>query len=116
MGGALVTIDPDVRGKATYWGLDPRLIQAVVNAEGGGTAIIRAVQCSIPSVQTREKAIEVLCRSCAHALCDYVKAHHAESFVAFWGARWAPRGVANDPTDLNAHWAPNVTKLWDLDL
>jgi murein DD-endopeptidase MepM/ murein hydrolase activator NlpD len=28
------------------------------------------------------------------------------------GAKWAPRGVANDPTDLNANWSWNVTKLY----
>lgn len=104
-----MTIDPDVRGVAAHFGIDARLIQAVVNAEGD---IVRAVQCSVPSVQTREKALDVLCRSAVHALSDYVKAGHATDFVEFWGARWAPQGAANDPTHLNQNWPKNVKVLW----
>jgi len=106
-----MNIDPDVRGIAAHFGLDPVLIQAVVNAEGGGQAIVRAVQCSIPSVQTREKALDVLCRSCVHALSDFMKKTAPGSFVAFWQERWAPIGAANDPQRLNGHWAKNVSQL-----
>jgi len=105
-----VRIDPDVRGVATHFGLDPALVQAVVNAEGD---ILRAVQCSLPSVQTREKALDVLCRSAVHALYDYVRTRDKEGFVQFWGSRWAPRGVANDPHDLNRNWPGNVLRLWE---
>lgn len=28
------------------------------------------------------------------------------------GEKWAPRGASNDPTDLNANWAGNVTKFY----
>ena len=45
------TIEPDVL-VARGVGLDPALLQAVVNAEGD---IVRAVQCSLPSVTTREE-------------------------------------------------------------
>ncbi len=94
---------------AAHFGLDPQLVQAVVQAEGN---IVKAVQCSLPSVTTRTQALDVLCRSCVHALSDYTKANHAADFVAFWGARWAPVGVANDPTGLNKHWPINVMQLW----
>lgn len=105
-----MTLDPDVRGIAARFGLDPTLVQAVVNAEGN---ILAAVQCSIPSVQTREKAIDVLCRSAVHALCDYLTSTGERGpFVDFWGARWAPIGAANDPKGLNANWATNVKALW----
>lgn len=104
-----MTIDDDVARIAKQFGVDAELIQAVVVSEGN---ILKAVQCSIPSVKTREKAIEVTCRSAAHAMSDYLKAHAAGAFVAFWSERWAPRGVANDPKDLNQFWPVNVLRLW----
>lgn len=107
-----MTIDPDVRGIAKQWGLDAALVQAVVNAEGGGAAIIRAVQCSIPAIQTRAQALQVLCRSITHAMSDLVRAKYAGEFVEQFGAKWAPVGVANDPTNLNTNWSGNVKKLW----
>lgn len=104
-----MTIDPDVRAIAARFGIDARLIQSVVNAEGN---IVKAVQCSIPSVTTREKALDVTCRSAVHAMSDFIQQGQSDDFVKFWAARWAPRGVANDPHDLNANWSGNVTKLW----
>lgn len=105
-----MTIDADVRGIAARFGIDARLIQAVVNAEGD---IVRAVQCSIPSVQTREKAIDVLCRSAVHAMGDFIaESDDRADFVEFWAKRWAPPGAANDPKGLNANWPKNVRKLW----
>lgn len=109
-----MTIDPDIRTTARYFGVDATLIQAVVDAEGGGDHIIRAVQCSYPTVTTREKALEVLCRTTVHALSDYVKMTTAREFVAYFGNRWAPVGADNDPTHLNANWVPNVRKLWNV--
>jgi len=44
-----MTIDPDVRGVAAHFGLDPLLVQAVVNAEGN---IVRAV---LPALVTRHR-------------------------------------------------------------
>lgn len=102
-------IDDDVKRIAKRFGVDAALIQAVVKAEGN---IVKAVQCSIPSVTTREEALEITCRSAAHAMSDYLKANSAAEYVAFWGARWAPRGAQNDPTDLNKNWPVNVLKLW----
>jgi len=105
-----MTIEADVRNIAKDFGIDAALIQAVANAEGN---IVKAVQCSVPSVQTREQAIRVLCRSAVHALSDFVIEHDAGGdFVAFFGARWAPVGATNDPHGLNAHWVTNVRQLW----
>lgn len=105
-------IDPDVQQIAHEFGVDPELIQAVVNAEGN---IVQAVHVSIPSVHDRATAIDVTCRSAAHAMSDWIKTDpdRLKAFVAFWGARWAPVGVANDPTNLNANWVSNVTKGWE---
>lgn len=102
-------IDDDVRRVAKRFGVDAALIQAVVTAEGN---ILKAVQCSLPNVVTRDEALEVTCRSAAHAMSDFIKANSAAAFVAFWQGRWAPVGVSNDPTHLNANWEKNVKSLW----
>jgi hypothetical protein len=113
-----VTIDPDVRGVAKEFGVDAALLQAVVKAEGN---IVAAVKCSIPNLDvfaqqqnrtSREYALRVLARSCAHAMSDYIKGSDPLAFVRFWGARWAPVGAANDPKGLNQFWPKNVEKLW----
>lgn len=104
-----MTIDPDVAKTAKSFGIDPRLIQAVVNAEGD---IVKAVRCSIPSVASRQQAIEITCRSAVHAMSDFIKARAASDFVDWWARRWAPQGAANDPTGLNANWPKNVKALW----
>jgi hypothetical protein len=104
-----VKIDTDVARISAHFGIDPRLIQAVVIAEGN---ILKAVQCSLPNVSTREQALEVTCRSAVHAMSDYVKTHAGPDFVAMWANRWAPQGVANDPTNLNGNWPVNVVKGW----
>lgn len=106
-----MTVDADVTAIAHHFGVAPELIQAVMNAEGN---IIQAVHVSIPSVHDRQTAIDVTCRSAVHAMSDWIRADQArlEAFVAFWGARWAPVGVDNDPTNLNTNWVPNVTKGW----
>lgn len=102
-------IDPDVATTAKHFGLDARLLQAVVNAEGN---ILRAVQISVPSITTRQEALTITARSAVHAMSDYVKAHVPTGFVEFWAHRWAPVGAENDPTDLNANWPKNVKKGW----
>ena len=102
-------IDPDVLRIAKRFGVDAKLIQAVVTAEGD---IFKAVKCSVPTVRDREQALEITCRSAAHAMSDYIKAHSGPQFVKFWGARWAPVGAENDPQGLNQHWTGNVIRLW----
>jgi hypothetical protein len=112
-----VTIDADVHTVAKHFGLDPALIQAVVRAEGD---ILKAVRCSFPNTPNRTVALDITCRSAVHAMCDFITTDASQDetepldkrFVEFWGARWAPRGVANDPTDLNKNWPVNVLKLW----
>lgn len=101
--------DPDVRRIAKKFGIDPQLIQAVVHAEGN---IIKAVQCSVASVTTREQALEITCRSAVHAMSDFIKAYHGVAFVEMWAERWAPVGAENDPTGLNEHWIGNVMGYW----
>lgn len=108
---ATYPIDPDVRRIAGRFGVDPSLIQAVVRAEGN---ILKAVQCSLPNTSNVEQALEITCRSAAHAMSDYIKQTDPDGFVSFWAARWAPQGAKNDPTSLNANWPVNVKKFWGI--
>lgn len=78
-------------------------------AEGN---IVKAVQCSFPSVTTRQEALDITCRSAVHALSDFVKAQHGAEFVSFWAQRWAPEDAENDPTHLNKNWPVNVRAKW----
>jgi hypothetical protein len=102
-------IDNDVQLTARRFGIDPALIQAVVNAEGD---ILKTVRCSLPETPDRAKALDIACRSAVHAMSDFIKADSAETFVAFWSRRWAPDGADNDPTHLNQFWPSNVLNLW----
>ena len=106
---ATYPVDPDVRRIAARFGVDPKLIQAVVKAEGN---ILKAVQCSFPNIKTEDEALEITCRSAAHALSDYVKQTDPEGFAKFWGSRWAPVGATNDPMNLNRNWPANVLRFW----
>ena len=105
-------IEADVNRIARAFGIDPALLQAVVNAEGD---IVVAVRCSIGSVSTRAEALQITSRSAVHAMCDWIKSggeDRQDAFVAFWANRWAPVGAKNDPANLNVNWASNVDKLW----
>jgi cephalosporin-C deacetylase-like acetyl esterase len=104
-------IDQKVKTISSHFGTDPALIAAVIQAEGN---ILKAVQCSMPSVETVEKAIEITCRSAVHAMSDYIKQTDPDGFVEFWASRWAPQGAKNDPTGLNGNWPTNVKKAWNV--
>lgn len=119
-----MTIDPDVALVCRRWGGQStafaKLIQAVVNAEGN---ILRAVQISIPTVATREQAIEITCRSAVHEMADFLVQPLSNypaatsptmqaQFVDFWRNRWAPLNAENDPKGLNDFWSRNVLAGW----
>lgn len=106
-------IPADFVQAARQWREDPALMTAIYEAEGGTTdTLIKAVGCSTP-VQNRAEAVDVTCRTLAHARRDFIHAKGLDAqYVDFLASRWAPRGVANDPTDLNANWAGNVKQLW----
>ena len=56
--------------------------------------------------------------TCRHAWKDYVvtlpwKTKPArDGYIKFLANRYAPRGVANDPTDLNRNWPTNVSRFY----
>lgn len=109
-------IDPDILATATHWATTPRFaawIAAIQQVEGGRDAFLRAVQCSVPSVTTRPGAIEVACRTTTHQMFDFLIDHGLmAAFIDYFGTHWAPPHVANDPTQLNAHWVPNMMQIF----
>lgn len=104
-----MTIEADVQGMAARFGVDARLLQAIMQAEGD---IIKAVQCSIPSVVTRDKALEVTARSIVHRMTEYVRAHDPDAYVDYLASKWAPINATNDPQGKNKNWPHNVRVGW----
>lgn len=109
-------LDALIYDKCRFFGLDERFIKAMVKAEGGSDAFVRAVQCSIPTCKSLEKAIEIACRSVSHRAFEYAimatedpeQFDKYDNFVHYLGSKWAPLGVSNDPTNLNKNWVKNV--------
>ena len=121
--------------------LDPfgPLLEAMVRAEGGEQAMVRAVQCSMPDVCTVDEALSRAAKTIRNRVVAFTEFRPDESifgtvrmdgkdpwtgednprrlcvtdaFIEFLGARWAPIGVMNDPTNLNAHWVGNVAAIY----
>jgi|SRR3990167_9493320 len=120
---------------ATSFYLDPFriLLLAMVAAEGGRDAFVRALQCSMPDVQTFEVALARACKTVRGLADTYVGdlliavpregkdpwtdedrprcLVVTDTFIDRLADKWAPRGVENDPTDLNRNWPVNVKAL-----
>lgn len=120
--------------------LDPftPLLEAIVRAEGGEVAFVRALRCSFPNTKNYEEALSRAAKTLRNRavaweefdqgpLLETVRLYgtdpwtgedrprrliFTEAFIAFLGARWAPIGVANDPDNLNAHWIKNVVAIY----
>jgi hypothetical protein len=120
--------------------LDPfsPLVEAMVRAEGGESAFLTAVRCSLPNTRTYDEALS----RCAKTLRNRAVAWEefdqgplfevvrypgvdpwtgedrparlivTEAFIRFLGARWAPLGMENDPHHLNEHWIGNVVSIY----
>lgn len=114
------------------------LVEAIVRAEGGEQAMVRAIQCSFPDCRTLDEALARTCKTIRNRILAYVdfvdkplyvsirlgakdpwtgedrprRLRLSDDFIAFLGARWAPIGVVNDPGNLNTHWIGNVQKIY----
>jgi hypothetical protein len=125
---------------AVHFYLDPftPLLQAMIRAEGGPEAFVTAVRCSFPETADLPGALaragKTICgRVIAYQqfgigpLVEMVRRDErdpwtgeqgprrlrfTDRFIEFLGAHWAPLGVANDPTNLNRHWIPNVRRIY----
>jgi len=87
----------------------------MVKAEGGERAFLVAVRISLPKTKDYKEARQVAANTIAHHLWDWMMQNHGDemgdhlhAFVVYLGSFWAPVGAANDPTDLNRNWVPNV--------
>jgi len=95
-----------------------RLISAMIRAEGGQDAFLRAVRCSLPETKDFNEALRIAHNTVYHALWDFSFRSASRydmrptDFIEFLGARWAPCGAANDPTNLNANWVKNVKAIF----
>lgn len=97
-----------------------RLANAIYKAEGGAkTRHPYGILKRYKTTTSRQACIN----TCKHAWKDYLAgggivrpgASNAkwEPYLEFLQRRYAPRGVANDPTDLNRHWLKNVTFYYE---
>ena len=120
---------------ATDFYLNPfyPLMVAIVKAEGGDDAFVKAIQCSLP-VKAIEEALARGCKTIRNKAMSYpdspitpcAKIRHdpwtqeptpkclvvTKEFIEYVAQTWAPIGANNDPTNLNANWVTNVKKIY----
>jgi len=120
--------------------LDPftPLLHAMIRAEGGPEAFVKAVRCSFPETADLPEALARAAKTIRGRVIAYqqfgigplvemVRRNEqdpwtgelgprclrlTDRFIEFLGAHWAPLGVSNDPTNLNRHWIPNVRRIY----
>jgi len=102
-------------------GVQLAFLAAIRIAENGGPG--KELGVLDPSADTYEAQAAWCARSVRNNLFRFVTAHngawpmagdrYSPAFIDAMAARWAPRGAANDPTDLNAHWADNVRRIYE---
>lgn len=113
------------------------LLDAMVRAEGGEDAFLRAIRCSRPLCSSYGEALAIACKTIRNRVlaCQqfdiplYETVRHnamdpwtgeenprrlvfSEKFIQFLGERWAPVGADNDPQNLNHHWVSNVLSIY----
>lgn len=134
----LTSVDEQDIEKVTGFYLDPftPLLRAMVQAEGGRAAFIRAVRCSFPEVDVFGVALARACKTVRRLASKFQKDGGmltttpvrgkdpwtdedgpltlvlSDEFIDFLAKVWAPVGVANDPGGLNLHWPVNVKTLY----
>ena len=128
----------DLLATSAYY-LDPLrpLLLAMIAAEGGEQAFIRAIQCSRPDVTTFGMALSIGCKTVRNRLHAAMRAGIpvftlakkvgvdpwtdeanprclvvTPQFVDYLASTWAPLHVDNDPTNLNANWPKNVKTIY----
>ncbi len=128
-----------VRDAVAFY-LDPfaPLLEAMVRAEGGPEAFVKAVRCSFPETADLPGALARAGKTIRGRVIAYQqfgigplvemvrrderdpwtgeqgprRLRFSDRFIEFLGAHWAPLGVSNDPTNLNRHWIPNVRRIY----
>lgn len=87
-----------------------RLSQAIFKAEGGNRA---KKPFGVLSIRVKDKlhAKKICQATIRNNYKRWVKAGRKGDFINFLASKYAPVGVANDPSNLNVHWAKNV-RFW----
>ena len=127
----------DTVQKAVRYYLNPfeELLLAMIAAEGGADAFVKAVQCSLPGCDSFEVAVARACKTIRNRFIDGIAIENpfktklagpidpitnepnprclavSDTFVDLLAARWAPIGASNDPTGLNKNFAVNVKAI-----
>jgi len=118
--------------------LDPfaPLLAAMVDAEGGPQAFVKALQCSRRDVVTFEHALAVAAKTVRRLYANYSTREDpivlkpragqdaytgenrpwrlvvTDGFIEYIAKTWAPVGAENDPTNLNVNWPRNVKQRY----
>jgi len=105
--GAILT----VRAIANHFGLPPAFVQAVMEAEGGSHALVRAVQRTKPQVKSLAQALDVVCRGVVQALAEWtLDTTRQGEFIHYLGLRMVPAGSPEDASDT---WARTVEARYE---
>ena len=124
----------------TEYYLDPfsPLIEAMIQAEGGERAFLTAVRCSMPNTRTYDESLARCAKTIRNRAVAWEEFDQGplfavvrypgtdpwtgedrparlvvtDAFIAFLGARWAPKGAENDPHHLNENWIRNVVAIY----
>lgn len=100
-------------------GVDPRFLAAIAMQEtGGGTSSAfrrknNAMGVSGRGGPRRFSSVEASIDHMARGLARPDGYYAGRSTIREIGKVYAPRGAANDPNDLNRHWVPNVSRLYE---
>jgi hypothetical protein len=109
-----------IRDAASRAAVDPRFLGSLRRAENGGPGREFGVL-SVPA-PTYEDQVRLAAASIrrnverfeatGRVAVDPATGRYSEEFIRFFSNRYAPVGVANDPTGLNQHHARNLIRLY----
>lgn len=106
--------------EAQRTGIDPNLLAALRRAENGRAGReFGVLSVPAPGLDQQARVAANTIRNMAvrferqgGTVLDPATGRYSESFLRFFSARYAPRGAANDPTDLNRFHAANLIALY----
>ena len=112
--------------EAARHSVDPYFLGAIRLVENGGPG--REMGVLAVDAATFERQAEVAAKTVRNRLVEfpgnplemrtvlgqspYRRLVYSEPWIIWFGRRWAPPGATNDPTNLNAHWAPNMLRIY----
>lgn len=101
-------------------GVQATMLAAIRLTENGGPG--REFGVLSEDAKTYDKQCDMAARSIRNNLFRFVvhntgtwptdNDRYSNAFLEFMQKRWAPRGVANDPDDLNKNWYANILRFY----